>query len=554
MRKNTLKVLLVALTTTVFFGCGGGEKSKIDYIPFKTDRDGMWGMIDREGNILFEEEFKSTPSVCREGVFAVQEEESVTLYLAEKKPVAIKGCEDLLDAGMMSDGLIPIVRKGERIKFINKSGKEKFELKPHKSKEITFASNFTDGFATIVNEEGKSGIINTSGKVIIEPVYSQIFHMGDDIFFAEKDSSCLLIDKSGKTIKKLKSETYPISVFVEGKALFTHRFDGGRETLILDTKGERIKRISDEAKDQITSIFEGGYIYEKEGSYGVKSFDDEIIIRAKYETIIPYNGKFFVEKGEDTWTLLDEKGEELKEFEDYEGIGILEDWILGEIDGDRFVILNENGEPVNKEDYYFGYRSHDKVKSDYCDVEGFATALTEGLNDKGFGKIALGTSASAYLSDEPAKYSSRRDVVLDSTLYSKNGLKYKAGCSIEIQADTYIATYEYDYFTSQGTYSFNPEAEIQRIVSSTNLSKDYHAESVYEAAVKQITSKGFKSVAIPEYDGKHAKLFSKGNILVFTYCTKSGDISIFITKNEGELLQLLAEAANNVEESWSVDN
>ncbi len=56
MRKNTLKVLLVALTTTVFFGCGGGEKSKIDYIPFKTDRDGMWGMIDREGNILFEED------------------------------------------------------------------------------------------------------------------------------------------------------------------------------------------------------------------------------------------------------------------------------------------------------------------------------------------------------------------------------------------------------------------------------------------------------------------------------------------------------------------
>ena len=76
-----------------------------------------------------------------------------------------------------NNGLAPVVKKNERIKFINTDGEVQFELTQHEGKEIVQANRFSDGRAIIINEEEKYGFINTDGEVILAPKYYSLLDL-----------------------------------------------------------------------------------------------------------------------------------------------------------------------------------------------------------------------------------------------------------------------------------------------------------------------------------------------------------------------------------------
>ncbi|WP_455623648.1 hypothetical protein [Parabacteroides sp.] len=60
------------------------SKNEETHIPFKSEKDSRWGLIDWEGNPLIEDEFDEKPSVVTEGRFYVKNSDGLfEFYSAE---------------------------------------------------------------------------------------------------------------------------------------------------------------------------------------------------------------------------------------------------------------------------------------------------------------------------------------------------------------------------------------------------------------------------------------------------------------------------------------
>lgn len=155
------------------------------------------------------------------------------MYKATKKfPTLLPGCDELVSAGAMYNGLIAITRRNERIKLVNSSGKEKLTIMPVDGKEVVQISGYVHYkcFA-IITEDGKCGAMNQSGKIILPPIYRNFISLSDDIIFAEKENDNdgmleqFLLTFNGKEIVKFSVPVEMESEFHDGKALVMYGED-----------------------------------------------------------------------------------------------------------------------------------------------------------------------------------------------------------------------------------------------------------------------------------------------------------------------------------------
>ena len=80
----------VLLMVLALASCSGKENSPIEYVPFQETKDGQWGMISMEGEVLFKDEFKNMPTVTRDGRFFVKNKSgNWEMYEATEKPKKI---------------------------------------------------------------------------------------------------------------------------------------------------------------------------------------------------------------------------------------------------------------------------------------------------------------------------------------------------------------------------------------------------------------------------------------------------------------------------------
>ena len=105
---------------------------------------------------------------------------SMTIYKNASSPIPIPGLTDLYSANIINPNLFPISRYGERIKFVNKDGKEKFTVMPIDGKEPTDVDPIIiNGLIIVEVENAKRGVINTMGKWVIYPEWDNIKLLAD---------------------------------------------------------------------------------------------------------------------------------------------------------------------------------------------------------------------------------------------------------------------------------------------------------------------------------------------------------------------------------------
>ncbi len=441
MKRHILFLGAIVSFIALFTACSGGSSTKsglsVDYIPFAKEEDGAIGMLDKDLKPLFAEEFEGEVSPVIDGVFWVREERgNYSLYKAGKKPTVIKGCEDLVGVGIMSEGIIPIVKKGSRITYVDKNGKEKFTLKPYKGKEIvSVAPYFRGGKAWICVTETKEriernpwngreyrhshtealyGVINKEGKVIVEPIYDEV-NLYEDFILVQKGApyngdeeySTILLDNNGKKVKEFKNKRTSNDYFIANKGQFM--LVSKNSIHLYNKSGEELKKFSE--KKEVPFIISGDYcvyIDYKKSALGIKNFkDNKIIIRPKYKMIFPVDeNTFVVMRDSDDWRLIDKEDKEIKAFEgEYDGeIGLLplgfwmkafgfnsdgwEDYIVGIEQGSQgFIqIFNKKGEVISDGEYHFdAYESFAEIlgfdrgslRSDYQDAVPASETATE---------------------------------------------------------------------------------------------------------------------------------------------------------------------------------
>lgn len=553
MKKLKLICGLFISAMVMMTSCGGGSNERQiatapDYIPFQANEDGNYGLLGKDGKVLFADEFANNISAAYGGIFVQNNENGLSLYKAQEKPVAIKGCEELFDAGVMQEGLMPITKKNERISFIDDDGKVKFTLNPYNGKEIVSVGFFSNGLAKFELEDGMEGYIDKKGKVVIEPKFNTVYDFQDGVAFVfDKDGKYLMIDKSGKTIKELKGIT-PFSKYHSGSnslfPLYTTQWIDGKmlcyddeteRVVAIDKKGEIVKKYPNGI--MVVEFIGDNYIYinKSEGTWGLNNSKDEEIIRPKYYKLQAIDGNtFLAEKSNREIVIINKDAEVIKELDDYKSAVYYNGVIYGLVGYSKYELLDTEGNLLSKDEYKISYLSslwlpcEETCSSDYFNPEELAKKIASNIKDNGIGKFVVGAEFNV---GEPDNYSANTSVI-KITDFAKAGLDLninarKGDITFVVKTGELPAViYEHDETTYSSYKAFNSDAKISVVNLFTSINANQSrkenlntAIQISKTIVAELKAKGWAPIA----EGKYSCLLTKGNLCCTVVIDYSGE-------------------------------
>lgn len=530
MKQHLILFSLVTVLLTPLIACNKVEEQpnmKVSFVPVMVSRE-KWSFVNENGEVLFEDEFKTQPTVVYNGCFGLREGEKLSLNKIKGDRYDVVGDMDgLISLGYMEEDLIPATLPNQRIVVYDKNGKKKFELTPVNSQEVLACSaGFSDGALRFTVEDGRIGFFDNSGKVLIKPNYSWAGDFSEGLAVVRKDDSdsYLVINKKGDTVFRLKSGQYPSSNYFENGFLIVRDEE---RTVLYDKKGEIVKFPSKIKYIQSTN---GKYVIFANEDYelGVADMKGEVIIRPKYNHI-EFDGNNFMAVRDDECMILNASGEELSKW-DYKMATPYGKFGYFVYSGSRYALVNGQGKEKGKEDFYeinLSQRSfNDIVTSDYFDVNAVAKSLTDIITSNGVGEYKLGSSASSVfngMSADRFTYSSYYS--MDEVL--KEGFGYNITLSYLRFSQTMATGYWDEGYYSNYVTSWNPESKLYEIDLKVEARKEL-GKAEYDALSSALQTAGYTSNKKGFYRDDNAALFSKGNLAILIQCPDESDYC-FIT-------------------------
>lgn len=347
--------LAAAVLLLSAWGCSEQAPGISRYYPAKLDSDDKWGLADLEGNLIVSKQWENKPSMETEGIiFVMNKDGDYEYFKVGKKPQKIGG--KYIDASNFSEGLAAVVTgKGDdkHIQYIDRSGKVKIDLKKLDNKKITSASRFNEGMAWVMNEDGKYGYIDKSGKLAIKCKYDDADLFWDGLAKVEKvsaeESKYGFIDKNDKVAIDFKPGRY-YDRFSEGVCWFIEH--GGEESKwgAIDKKGKIVISPTDDIES--ASAFSGGLSVVSNGeSYGMINPKGKEVLRPKFDMMIQLPTGILVSSGEKRG-VINSKGKEIMPLtDDYDflvPIGVNRYMV---VESKKFIIVDKKGKEKSKNQF-----------------------------------------------------------------------------------------------------------------------------------------------------------------------------------------------------------
>ena len=395
MRKFFVFISIIAvLGIACLSSCSKSENGKVEFIPFQETVDGQWGMISMTGEVLFSEEFKTKPTVVKDGRFFVRKKNGGwEMYSSESKPKRV-GAVEYAHVSGFNNGVALVSEKGKPVSIIDTDGKTLKVLDKLEGKIVDGVRPFKNGFAVFMTEDSLYGAINKNGDCIVKPQYCSLNDCGDGKFIG-------INDKYKKDVASQKKDKIKISVIdADGDILF--EINGGKYSDIgesynngllavsvkkdakevwglIDDKGEIVVKPTDKIKG-IGTISGDMFSYNNGEGWGLMNVKGETLIRAKYEYLYcDVDGSILalIKKNEGTieYKYVNEKDEQIGE-ETY-----VRATVFSMFDGEHalvkpndkiFSIINKEGKQLDGLPDIVDvstYEGEDYVSSDYVDLK-----------------------------------------------------------------------------------------------------------------------------------------------------------------------------------------
>jgi len=399
---------------------GSSYQPEYDYIPFASSDEYKWGLINDQGDILFADKYERMPTIPMNGRFTVQNDDYLwEICTTDKEPQKIGGQYQTI--GQYYDDVVPAVEKGQPIKFIDRDAKVKVVFDQVNGKIVESCSNIINGTA-VFTADRYYGVVNSSGKVLIEPKYISItkdinnyFLCVDKKYENERNKEKIVyqvLNENGEELFSYKKNKYSdiyirkrgtLEQFVfDGKMLMQDNRDGKKLWGLLTFDGEWIIKPSSKTV-RIKDCYGGKIIFYNGERYGVMDMNGEILLYAKYKDLYFVTGELLAacKMDEKSLHLINIKGEELS----YEGYSHIvspnrdSKYFLAQISDEEWTLLDHKGKEKKLETTlsYFGDKAGDNlVISDYIDLDGFVESMK--LSASGFCGLTLNQSTEEVLS------------------------------------------------------------------------------------------------------------------------------------------------------------
>lgn len=172
------KAIVFLILTVTWLSAMYGQSTAIEFLPFRSQPHGQWGLISPTGKVLFAERFRNQPTACWNGRFAVENEQGLwEVFTAEAKPRRI---------GEAYESLVPFLSPvtvaslpGGPVMLIDRNGQVRKRLDVIGGKTVEAVCAFHEGVAVFHTVDGCSGVIDTTGNVVLPPVYDRIMDAAD---------------------------------------------------------------------------------------------------------------------------------------------------------------------------------------------------------------------------------------------------------------------------------------------------------------------------------------------------------------------------------------
>lgn len=264
----------------------------------RVQKNGKYGVIDCDGNIILNCEYDEITS--------------------------LKSVEGNL-----------VVKKGDKVGLVNNLGQQIIPVEYNKIEPLK--ENYKNEYK-IIGEDGKAGVISTSGTKIIEPKYDDIKYINSaEIFAAKIDGKWNLINKKNEVINK----DYDDYTYVKGDYVIVKK---GEKYGIITTAGE-VK--IEPTYEELTYAFSVYYIAKLNSKYGVINTENTSVIALEYLNLTYLESKeILIADKTNTETVLFDSNLTQK----LVGIFVYED--------------NYIKARINGEDKYYTYKFEEKEKKD----------------------------------------------------------------------------------------------------------------------------------------------------------------------------------------------
>lgn len=437
-----------SLSSCMFFK----EKKEL-YLPVQMSEGGSWCFINEKGERVGTQEWEFEPTITKDGIFTARNDDGLTVYSwdgEEAKP--IDSLVNLVSVGIYNEGLLAVTPQMQRIRIVDRKGEIKFMLDPINGKEVSSCANkFQEGLLIVTTADGKTGVVNTKGEVIVKPKYSEISNFNNGYALAvnynyddyEAGPSYFILDKDGNA-KAVKGEFG----YEEGECSEVPEFQDGYVVVPgkVDYEAEDVEytqyKITTEGK--VTKMKDYTWVTMLEnGGQITRSYNDDKNIQewknAEGKTIKKISqdgaymdayGNYVTIKEDNNLTIYNEKdGEKLTKLTG----NVSGYWSQGkfglvvlEYDSDyadaTYKLLDEQGKPIPNATYYgIGIKESldlsdddynevgcgmNTVTSAYVDVTAAATKLAQMITDgiKGKSYYYLGESVSSILEGSNANW------------------------------------------------------------------------------------------------------------------------------------------------------
>ncbi len=496
MKMKNLLSTVVLVTFFMSLTACNGDGDKVDLVPVKNSKTGNWSMLSADGKIKYDAEFKNEPSICYNGIFSVPNDDGTyTLYDGKgESPKEVPGCDSLYQVGAMSEGMIPITRKGKHIELINKKGETLATLDKCDGQQITRClPSISSGLIGVEVVGRKYGFVNKKGETVVKPKY-QIISPFTDGYAAvgtrddNGNEKYQIIDTEGKTVLSVKDKYTPVTPLRKGYLVLE---DPETKRYYMMDKEGNITQLPDKVEEYV--YFNGKYmIFKCDNQYGAVDTKGEIVIRAKYYKLKLFeDDSFWAQKQRDSgFVKLNTKGETVADIDytfisdNYSGFGFFAK------DGNTWNLIDDNGKIVGNEDFYDISEKTTccgMVESDYFDFQAIADETVEYLTSN---KLKLGEKPQKVFSDVTPDYSYAND---EAAMQSESTEGYKYTRTVFARSSEPMAQW------GTSGYVWNPAAILDTYDIYINTEKrDGLTKDEFNTIVKSFESKGFKKVKISE--------------------------------------------------------
>lgn len=524
--KQIFKIVMTLIGIITLSSCGSND-SQTRYVAAKLVDSDMWSIVDvNSGDVIHKDEFKSQPSVIVNDKFCVKNESGLYDYYSVDNVTKPLNKEAYLYATSFNDNDIALaVLKGKPISIINGG----CEIIANLDNSITRAFDFSNGLAVVGNDDDKFGFVNEKGEIVVKLKYDNAYPFTKDgiAIVSKKENKSVTIyyainDKAEELFSFSSNDYKDFGSFVNG---YIPVQKNNNEIVLLDKNGKRHCSIGkwNGYIPYWLGINDGVIVFKDGNSYGLKNEEGDIVVRAKYDSLIPIpeiNKKYYLATKQDKYGVVDKDDNVIIPF-DYTVLRYINKDVLIVGEGKNFSFMDKDLKDIGQNNYTnLSFMTGSIIESNYFNAEKEALKIIEHINDSTF----FDTHKGMKLRDFKDKITGSIYSYLNTNLLldenGDEGTIYAFNKNIASRSVEYIFGYRFD-----GSPEYNYSAELLMTMEIKRLKKFQSdaEENLAKAFDSKIQNIGFKPMEGHPHMFKNPKTgmtvaMGYDDANVFVYC------------------------------------